>query len=249
MCDDIFSKPFKSSLGKDAVYNFISSIIKESKYYCDDVVIKHFIKVPVMTKKDSDDFENSTECWICDNAYINSDVKVRDQCHTTGKYRVSAHRYCNINVKVNHKIVIEFQNLQNCVSHIMQEVGKFNLKCHIKWIGKCMSFRINNKFSFIDSFQFLISLLDSLVKNLGKDDFKYFSQEFDNNVLDLVKRKGFYPYEKYMSDFGKFKEQLPSKEKLYSLLTGKEVSGKEHEYVLKVWDKFEMKTMKDYHNL
>ena len=112
-----------------------------------------------------------------------------------------------------------------------------------------MSFRINNKFSFSDSFQFLISLLNSVVKNLGKDDFKYFSQEFDNNVLDLVKWKGFYPYEKYMSDFGKFKEQLPSKEKLYSLLAGKKISGKEHEYVLKVWDKFEMKTMKDYHNL
>ena len=49
--DDIFSKPFKSYLGKDAVYNFISSIIEESKHYSDDVVIKHFIKEPVMTKK------------------------------------------------------------------------------------------------------------------------------------------------------------------------------------------------------
>ena len=36
------------------------------------------------------------------------------------------------------------------------------------------------------------------------------SQEFDNNVLDLVKQKGCYPYE-YMSDFEKFKEQLPVK--------------------------------------
>ena len=35
------------------------------------------------------------------------------------------------------------------------------------------------------------------------------SQEFDNNTLDLVKRKGFYSYE-YMSDFGKLKEELPS---------------------------------------
>ena len=43
------------------------------------------------------------------------------------------------------------------------------------------------------------------------------SQEFDNNVLDLVKHKGFYPYE-YMSDFGKFKEKLPSIKKFYSLL-------------------------------
>ena len=43
-------------------------------------------------------------------------------------------------------------------------------------------------------------------------------QEFDNNVLDLVMLKGFYPYE-YMSDFEKFNEQLPSKEKFCSLLT------------------------------
>ena len=37
------------------------------------------------------------------------------------------------------------------------------------------------------------------------------SQEFDdnNNVLDLVKQKEFYPYE-YMRDFEKFKEELPS---------------------------------------
>ena len=56
-----------------------------------------------------------------------------------------------------------------------------------------MSFSIKNKFSFIDSFQFLSSPLDTLVKILGKDDFKYLSQEFDNNVLDLVKQKGFYP--------------------------------------------------------
>ena len=52
-----------------------------------------------------------------------------------------------------------------------------------------MSFSINNSFSFIDSFQFLSSSLDSLVKNLDKDDFKYLRQEFDNKVLDLVRQK------------------------------------------------------------
>ena len=38
-----------------------------------------------------------------------------------------------------------------------------------------MSFTINNKFSFIDSFQFISSSLDSLVKNLSKEDFKNLS--------------------------------------------------------------------------
>ena len=101
---------------------------------------------------------------------------------------------------------------------------------------------------FIDSFQFLSSSLDSLVKNLSKDDFKYLSQEFHNSVLDLVKQKGFYPCE-YMSHFEKFKEELPGKEKFYRSLTDRKISDKEYEYVLNVWKKCEMETMKDYHDL
>ena len=73
-----------------------------------------------------------------------------------------------------------------------------------------MSFTINSKLSFIGSFQFLNSSLDSLVKNLKEDGFKYLSEEFNKNKLDLVKQKGFYPYE-YVSDFEKFKEELPRK--------------------------------------
>ena len=80
-----------------------------------------------------------------------------------------------------------------------------------------MSFSFNNKLSFIDSFQFLSSSLDSLVKNLDKYNLKYLRQGFDNNVLYLV---NFYPYE-YVNDFEKYKEQLPSKEKFYNSLTGR----------------------------
>ena len=39
------------------------------------------------------------------------------------------------------------------------------------------------------------------------------------------------------------------KEMFYSLLAGKKNSGSEYDYVHKIWDKFEMKTMKDYLNL
>ena len=62
------------------------------------------------------------------------------------------------------------------------------------------------------------------------------SQEFDNNVLDLVKQKGFYPYE-FMNNFGKFKEKLPSKEKFYSLFTHKKSTDKEYEHIInKNWN-------------
>ena len=71
----------------------------------------------------------------------------------------------------------------------MQELGKFDFKINVipNGLEKYMSFSINNKLAFIINFHFLRSSLDSLVKNLGKDDFKYISQEFDNDVLDMVK--------------------------------------------------------------
>ena len=58
--DDKFSNLFKSYLGEDAVYNFISSMIEESKY-CSDVIKRHFNKEFVMTKDDNENFENSTK--------------------------------------------------------------------------------------------------------------------------------------------------------------------------------------------
>ena len=73
----------------------------------------------------------------------------------------------------------------------MQELGKFNLKINVIPNGfkKYIHFSISNKLCFIDSSLFLSSSIDSLVKSLAKDDFKNLSQEFDNNILDLVKQK------------------------------------------------------------
>ena len=67
----------------------------------------------------------------------------------------------------------------------MQELGKFDLKINAipNGLEKYMSFTMNNNLSIIDSVQFLRSSLDSLVKNLGKDDFNYLSQEFDKKRI------------------------------------------------------------------
>ena len=47
-----------------------------------------------------------------------------------------------------------------------------------------------------------------------------------------------------MGGFKKFKEELYNKENFYSLLADRKISDKEHEHVLNIWNKFEMKTMK-----
>ena len=39
------------------------------------------------------------------------------------------------------------------------------------------------------------------------------------------------------------------KKKFYSSLSGDEINDKENQHVFKVWNKFEMKTMKEYHDL
>ena len=140
-------------------------MIEENKY-CNNVMKKHFKKELLMTNKDKEDFENFTKCQT--NDYVDAHVKVIDSCHITGRYTGSAHRDCNINVKLNHKISVVVHNLKNYGSHlIMQELHKFNFKTNSMPDGleNCMTFSINNKLSFIYSFQFLNSSLDSLVKN------------------------------------------------------------------------------------
>ena len=100
--DDKISKSFTSYLAEDDVYNFIS-ILLQSKY-CSDVMKKHFNKELVATKKDNEDFGNSTKRWICDNDYIDNDVKVRDHYLITG-----TDHYLNVEV-LHIEIVISMLN-------------------------------------------------------------------------------------------------------------------------------------------
>ena len=93
--DDKFSKPFISYLGK-MLFTILLAVWLKKVTIVAMRWKKYFNKELVMIKKDDEDFENCTKCWICDNDYIDGDVKVRYHCHITGKYRGSPHRHCNI---------------------------------------------------------------------------------------------------------------------------------------------------------
>ena len=86
-------------------------------------------------------------------------------------------------------------------------MSKFNVKLDVipNGLQKYMTFTINRNLVFIDSMQFMKSSLDSLVKNLMDEDFKYLPEEFSGEFLKLVKEKGVYPYE-YMDSFERFSE-------------------------------------------
>ena len=84
--DGKFRKPFKSYLGEDVVCNFINSMTEKSKL-CIDIKKNKLTRNLWWLKKimDDEDFENSNEWWICDNAYVKGDVKVRDHCYIIQK--------------------------------------------------------------------------------------------------------------------------------------------------------------------
>ena len=95
MYNDTVSKLSKKYLGKDAVYNFINNLIEESKYFS-EMMKKHFNEELAMTKEDDEDFKISTKCLIWENNYIDNDVRVKNHCHITGKYRIAKFLSCFI---------------------------------------------------------------------------------------------------------------------------------------------------------
>ena len=93
------------------------------------------------------------------------------------------------------------------------------------------------------------SSLEALVNNLPKDAFKNLDKYYTPKQAELLKQKGFFPYE-YMDTIEKFKDTEPPPQKaFYSKLSGKGISNKNYNHVLNVWDSFNMETFKDYHEL
>ena len=265
--DDKYSKSTKTYRGEKAAYKFMEAMLDEVKY-CKKVMKKEFNKPLRMTKDDEKKFQKAEECHICNKKYTDKDIRVRDHCHITGKYRGSAHQECNLKLRVNPeevKIPVIFHNLRGYDSHfIMQEIGaivkkhvytnKKGEKCQMNInaipnnMEKYMAFMLGNHLTFIDSFQFMSSGLEKLVSNLPRESLKYTSQVLEGEELDLMVRKGVYPYD-YMDSFKKFKEQLPTKEEFYSILNNKHISAEDYQHAQNVWNTFNLKNMGEYHDL
>ena len=193
-----------------------------------------------MTAEQNEEFERSNICWIC-GKLIEFGDKIRDHCDITGKYRGSAHWSCNINLKISKKLVVIFHNLRGYDSHlIFKEMSKFNCSISVipNGLEKCISFTLHGNIVFIDSMLFLSKSLDKLVKNLGNEDFKCLSEEFSGEKLELVKKKGIYPYE-YFNSFKRFKESnLPEIDCFFSSLKDCKYSEKEFQRAVNVWKVF-----------
>ena len=267
--DDKYSKYTSIYRGEDTVYKFMEKMLEEVEY-CKAVIKKRFNKPLVMTEVDDQNFKTMDGCHICGEKYTDKDVRVRDHCHITGKFRGSAHQECNLKLRIkpeNLKIPIIFDNLRGYDSHfIMQQIGEIakkhgytnkkaekqdlNINAIPNNMEKYMAFMLGNHLTFIDSFQLIMSSsLDKLASNLPKDDLIYTSKAFKGKRLDLLSKKGVYPFD-FMDSFEKFNNrELPTMDQFYSILNDEHITDNEYIHAKEDWDTFYIKTMGDYHDL
>ena len=129
-------------------------------------------------------------------------------------------------------------------------MGKFDVKVSVipNGLEIYMAFTITKNLVFIDNMQFMNSSLDSLVKNLSDNDFKYLYEEFSGELLELVKEKGVYSGQ--LDSFKKFsKSTLPDSSKFFSSLKDECIIEKDYQRANNVWNALETNTMGDYHDL
>ena len=204
----------------------------------------------------------ASRCHICFKQFGDSKKgpKVCDHCHYTGGYRGPAHRNYNLMYRIPSYIPVVFHNLSGYDAHLfIKELGKNSRDMEVITKNKedYISFSVkvavdkyvdkegNGKeklieLRFIDSFKFMASSLDSLIRNPvgacvppgggGKGEKLFGFKNYSELQYELLARKGVYPYE-YMSSWDKFKEsQLPSIEAFYSKLNLSKISEDDYQH-------------------
>ena len=223
----------------------------------------------IFTPENEKEFINALNCWIC-GEYMGND-RVRDHCHFTGKFRGAACNSCNLKLRRQNNISVFFHNLSGYDSHLfIKKLGtpeeKENIDCipsneekYISFSKTIITGQYKNKegetkdktfkIIFKDSLKFMSSSLGALVNNLPRDAFNNLLKYFTPEHAEILKQKGFYPYE-YMDNVERFKENKPPPRKaFYSKLSGRGITKTDYKHVWNVWNTFNMKTLKEYHEL
>ena len=212
-----FGNYYYSYFGIDCTTWFVNRMVTlekiASKYFKTNLELE-------MSQEEEVQFQLAEECWLCDNPL--DDTKVRDHDHLTGKYRGAAHNICNINCKQRSSsfVPIFFHNFSGYDCHLIFEellTEAYNQNYNPTIIPKSLENYVSVQVGclrFLDSYRFLSSSLDKLVKSL--DNFPIMKLEGMSD--DLFKKKLAYPYEYLNLD--NFQEPLNlTKEDYWSTLT------------------------------
>ena len=255
----------KEKESDDVAKMFVNKLAKVTNKLYND-----FYRRPLplsLTLEERISFEKAEVCYICKEELLAD--KVRDHCHFTGKYRGAAHNSCNLQCRKPLVLPDIFYNLQGYDAHLFIKQlsclpGELNCipSTEEKYISFSKKIKVDEyrsrrtgetiplyfEIRFINSFKFLQSSLTNLVSNLQPDDLLNTKEIFKENI-NLITRKGVYPYD-YVSSLEKLEEmQLSPKEEFYSKLNDEEINDDDYQHAINVWNTFKCKTIRDYHNL
>ena len=144
------------------------------------------LKKMIFTEDNKRKYEESTNCHICGKSeFTEKDWKVRDHCHTLGKFRGLAHNTCNLKFRVPAFTPVFFHNISGCDAHLFVKnlgVTEGDVRCIRNNEEKYISFSknitvekitaeeeeisVDHEIHFLDSFKFMACALGTLVDNL-----------------------------------------------------------------------------------
>lgn len=248
--------PYEEHFGTDVCAWFLNRIV-EIEAACLRVLFNE--NRLVMSVEDTEKFNASRECYLCGRAFAERQIKVRDHDHVTGRFRGAAHQGCNLQLRKQYKIPVFLHNFRGYDCHLIVAALGVHKDRKLNVIGQgmekylCLSF--GDHIVFKDSLQFVQESLETLVSSLcksGRAKFKNLLNGFNgkpDDTVDLLLRKGVYPYD-YMNSWDRFKEhQLPSVDAFCSKLRQESCAAADYEHAQRVWNTFKCETLKDYHDL
>ncbi|XP_025829967.1 uncharacterized protein LOC112904359, partial [Agrilus planipennis] len=268
--DDSLSK-FRSYRGPDCANQFVTTLDRDVSD-----IYHRYLKIvsPMIPLTDEEIrlFSDATSCNICEEPFLDDDVKVHDHCHLTGKVRLgAAHSRCNLNYKLPNFVPVFFHNLSGYDCHLfLKEMAVNDVKFTViaqnkeKYISFSKLLRVDTvqtetddstqnvfvKIRFLDSYRFMASSLDKLSDELDAHQCLQVKKYFpDPNHFQLMRRKGVFPYS-YVDDVAKLDETtFPQKDDFFDKLTSLPVSDDDYKRAKTVWNTFSCSTLGEYSDI
>jgi len=246
--------------GQDCIEKFYQTLQAEIEYM-DDILLN--VNHPIhMSRAQEQEHKISTQCYVCKSSFEHKgEDKMRDHNHIKRKrnYLGAICNSCNLNRTDTRfkKTPIIFHNGGRFDIHfLIQNVHMLHQKKHTRLIGKSgeniMAMELfEGRMIVLDSFNHLSSSLASLI-NIMKASGKKFphttnSIQNDERGLELLSRKGVFPYEYVTSeDILVNTMTIPNEECFHDNLSENDVSPEDYQHAKVVWNYFKCRNLMEY---
>jgi len=239
--------------GRDCLIKFMKTLEEEGKTMIKWVEENSHVKIN-LNEAERSQYINETICYLCSKP-VTTTEKCADHDHYSGKFLGAAHKRCNIKRQERRRTIpILFHNLSYDMHHIIKyslsefKHWKLNVIAKTSEDYMCLDvyIKIPDKnyslhFKFLDSYRFLSSSLENLVR-INTD----FPITYSLGIMQKY-RKGVFPYTYVNSEKRLMETNLPAYEDFYDTLAKRIViTQDDYSDAQEAWKIFNCNTLYDY---